>query len=362
MSEDLNAAKEVNFIYSLGYGNELIHTGMICYLCDLWNSNNKTPLETFLKSLTGTDLLKKSKKLDAIHEFKLDERKRADLVIREGNNLIVAIEMKTNSKIEAEQIKGYLCSDKLANTPILFITMDLSEYDNGAIKKLEDDNRLKQISTQQIYNAVKAIPENYKNVFLRQWEESLKDNLELRKIFMEERGFKEFKEKLLRMSYTVAPERYWNICFLGNLKYEIEKDKRFGNLKTTKRMGHPSVYLWGANDTILNFWWADTNTNSENKTYIEINNNAKLNLKFKFSNEEEFGKTKEYYKNLFPKSEFIYKERNRNGKTITLLNFDIKLTKLLSDNVNLFTYSNSKEATIMEIFKILERYNEGDMR
>ena len=364
----MDGDKEVNIIYSFGYENELTHTGMIHYMCDLWNNNNKIPLETFLKSLTGIDLLKKLNKLYAVREFDIGNRKRADLVIQDDNSTtIIAIEMKTKSLIDEEQLKSYLTSKNLTSgTFILLITLGLSEFND---RKSEGNNKIKQVKTQQIYDAVKAIPKNNKDLLLNQWENSLKNNLELSKIFTEKR-FKEFKEKLSEMSCTINPSKYWNIYFLNYLKCEIEKDKGFNELKTTKYR-NPLVYYWGASDIILNFWWVGSGNQlkSNNNTYLEINNNAKLNLKFYFPNRKnsdeakELNKVKSYYKKLFPKSKFRYTEKGRKGKTTTLLSFDIGLTKKKSSSGDeLFSYSISKGTTVKEILKILKRYNEGDMR
>jgi len=36
-----------NFFYSAGYASENIHSGMIAYLCDLWNDGEREPLRSF---------------------------------------------------------------------------------------------------------------------------------------------------------------------------------------------------------------------------------------------------------------------------------------------------------------------------
>ena len=64
------------------------------------------------------------------------------------------------------------------------ITLGLSEFND---RKSEGNNKIKQVKTQQIYDAVKAIPKNNKDLLLNQWENSLKNNLELSKIFTEKR-------------------------------------------------------------------------------------------------------------------------------------------------------------------------------
>jgi len=45
MAEQQNT---VNPILSIGYSLGKLHTGMICYLCDLWNEENQEPLRAFL--------------------------------------------------------------------------------------------------------------------------------------------------------------------------------------------------------------------------------------------------------------------------------------------------------------------------
>mgnify|MGYP003296465687 CR=1 FL=1 len=48
-----------NFINSIGYRVEKLHSGMIVYLCDLWKEGDTKPLEGFLSCL-GIELTAQS--------------------------------------------------------------------------------------------------------------------------------------------------------------------------------------------------------------------------------------------------------------------------------------------------------------
>ena len=81
-----------NFFCSVGYAAENVHSGMIAYLCDLWNEGEREPLGSFLDGLGVS--LQTENDLRPHREWK-----QIDLVIRDGENDSpdLAIEMKVDS-------------------------------------------------------------------------------------------------------------------------------------------------------------------------------------------------------------------------------------------------------------------------
>ena len=57
-----------NFFYSVGYSAENVHSGMIAYLCNLWNEGKREPLGSFLDRLEVP--LKTQNNLRVIREWK----------------------------------------------------------------------------------------------------------------------------------------------------------------------------------------------------------------------------------------------------------------------------------------------------
>jgi hypothetical protein len=82
-----------NFFSSAGYAAENIHSGMIAYLCDLWNDGTREPLSSFLDHLEVP--------LDNRGSLRVrPEWEHIDLVVfdTENGTPILAIEMKFDSR------------------------------------------------------------------------------------------------------------------------------------------------------------------------------------------------------------------------------------------------------------------------
>jgi hypothetical protein len=82
-----------NFFSSAGYAAENIHSGMIAYLCDLWNDGTREPLSSFLDHLEVP--------LDNRGSLRVrPEWEHIDLVVfdTENGTPILAIEMKVDSR------------------------------------------------------------------------------------------------------------------------------------------------------------------------------------------------------------------------------------------------------------------------
>jgi len=87
IAEQQNTA---NPILSIGYSLGKLHTGMMCYLCDLWNDGKREPLDVFLKRL-GVQT-----KLPA-NIYPKKEYEHIDLVILNERQIpLIAIEMKVD--------------------------------------------------------------------------------------------------------------------------------------------------------------------------------------------------------------------------------------------------------------------------
>ena len=81
-----------NFYCSVGHAAENVHSGMIAYLCDLWNEGEREPFGSFLDGLGVS--------LETENNLRPDrEWKHIDLVVHddEDNFPVLAIEMKVDS-------------------------------------------------------------------------------------------------------------------------------------------------------------------------------------------------------------------------------------------------------------------------
>jgi hypothetical protein len=372
-SEETKIRPDTNFIYSFGYEYERTHTGMIRYLCNLWNNDCKFPLNSFLQYLIGDDLLKKVSKIEAKPEYCISSvpRRSADLIIFNNSNgasdPIIAIEMKTTDKIGKSQIDSYLNSNKFnEKTVILCVTVGgISDYGNRYLaKELESNKRLRHIDTTKFYGGINAAlektPKNTLDKFgyelIKQWGNSIKEDLDTRKFPADgnTENFDAFSKKLTSTTHTFCkPSRYWDLYFLDSLLESIKLDTRFIDLQKNQPITkYPSVYPKGQVDTILNFWWPPDSYH----TYIEINDNCKMNLKYENNGLKKADELRIEYKSKYKIyiPDITITERGRMGKTTALLNFDVGIIRSKNGNEKLFTFSKDKEATIQKIVNVLE--------
>ncbi len=115
-----------NYFRSVGYTSENIHTGMIFYLCDLWNDEKREPLRSFFSNF-GIEL--EDKKLLPKRERKGENlgRNRIDLVVsyEDEEQPFVAIEMKVDSheKLVGDEPQTTAYRKNLdENAPLLYST------------------------------------------------------------------------------------------------------------------------------------------------------------------------------------------------------------------------------------------------
>lgn len=262
MAEQQNTA---NPILSIGYSLGKLHTGMICYLCDLWNEGVQEPLNSFLKQL-------------GIHK-KLPERIWAqrehmhiDLVILDEHEIpLIAIEMKVDDHEHAVrggkwQTESYseLLDKKDKDVKKLFITLGAGEYYHPPYC-----DQFEWIGLDKFISAVENIP-SY-NTLIESWKQALR----LEKDLQSQAIHSQENESKYRKGC-------WNIYVLGDLKKKILALAD----ECTRSSIEPTVYMCGQRpDTILNFGW---NGYDKDKLYAEICNDGSLRIKICFEPEKNF--------------------------------------------------------------------------
>lgn len=239
-----------NFINSIGYRVEKLHSGMIVYLCDLWKEGDTKPLEGFLSCL-GIELTAQS--LTAKREHK-----NIDLVIFDAReHPLIAIEMKVDnherritrkeaSETEDWQARIYPQLVKGCEH-FLYITLGVGEYYHAP--------RGKQFSWVRIEHFLKAlntIPNG--DPLIDAWREAVgnEKNLQDKCRDNDLNGVKEHQAKT------------WNVYFLGILKERLE------DLLSNTLEASLTAYPYSS-DTILNI-----GLSPRWPCYMEINSNGAL--------------------------------------------------------------------------------------
>ncbi len=239
-----------NFFCSVGYSAENVHSGMIAYLCDLWNEGEREPLRSFLDSL-GVPLTTDNN-LRADREWK-----HIDLVIRdaEDGSPVLAIEMKVDHR--EGLVKGEpqtVAYPKLLpqGTRFLFVTLGVGEFHHAP-----HGQQARWIRIRDFYGALRAIAAE--DPFIEGWREVVGNEVDL-----QDRCFAGDRSRI---------EKYrgktWNLYFLGHLK-----EKLIEALSGRDIGIDPFVYPYGPGpDTILYFG------RDKLPAYLEINQDGHLNLK-----------------------------------------------------------------------------------
>lgn len=223
-----------NFFYSVGYPAENVHSGMIAYLCDLWNEGRREPLESFLGHL-GVPL-------ETQNSLRVNrEWKRIDLVVfdAESDSPVVAIEMKVDS--HEGLVKGVpqtiAYSDRLTeweSTPFLFVTLGVGEFYHAPQGEPE---RVKWIRLRDFHKAVEAISRD--DLFIERWREIIRNEVDLQaRCFSGDRSrIGEYRGKT------------WSLYLLAHLKENLLDSLWVRNIGI-----EPFVYSYGPGpDTILYF-------------------------------------------------------------------------------------------------------------
>lgn len=245
-----------NLISSIGYSLGKVHTGMVAFLCELHREGTRGPLESLLGHLgMRAPMYPRAKR----------EWNSIDLAIFDAESATPAllIEMKvddhdheTTKSIDGNKATGYqteIYAQAFPNcTAYLYITLGIGEYFHAPYGV-----RFRWVRLREFLGALNQVKSDERAI--EDWKAAIRSEADLH-------------ERVRRNDRSrVADFRpgAWNICFLGQLKEELEgsSGNEFRNLDCT-------CYTWGTRpDTILNFGW-------RNETeYLEINNNGLLNFK-----------------------------------------------------------------------------------
>jgi len=340
MAEQQNTA---NPILSIGYSLGKLHTGMICYLCDLWNEGKREPLDLLLKRLgVQTKLPAKI--------YPKKEYEHIDLVIlNEGRIPLIAIEMKVDDHehpvpkrqgVEMQTVAYSKVLDSAVSK--LFITLGAGEYYHPPYC-----DQFEWIGLNKFISAVENIP-SY-NALIESWKQALRLEKDLQFQAIQNNQKNESKYR----------KGCWNIYVLGDLKKKILvlADER------THSSIEPTVYMCGQSpDTILNFGW---NGYDKDKLYAEICNDGSLRIKICFEPEEKFS-TAESKRIISSKLEKLFLDRfeskkykckvskNVYKKTKTLLKIEVGLEK----NKHGLCAVNSADDTARRVVSALRIFNE----
>ncbi len=324
-----------NFFYSLGYSLERVHSGMIAYLCSLWNEGKKEPLRSFLGYLGVS--LENHGALRAVKEWK-----HIDLVIfdAEDNTPIVAIEMKVDGHekfVKGEpQTVGYP-SLLPPETPFLFVTLGAGEY-----FRTPYGERVRWIRIRDFHKALESI--STFDSLVEDWKATIVNEIDLQD--------KCFSSDLSRIDCYRS--KTWNLYFLGHLKEKLIESFSDRNISID-----PTVYTAGSGpDTILNFGWTKL------PAYMEVNNNGSLNLKIKLEGQTTerakqkcFKRAQDYYQGLLKASHPITKtpKLRPEAKSKTIMSFDVALIKQGGH----FVCSLSETETLRRLVTVLVEFYES---
>ncbi len=321
-----------NFFCSVGYSAENVHSGMIAYLCDLWNEGEREPLRSFLDSL-GVPLTTDNN-LRADREWK-----HIDLVVHdtETDVPVLAVEMKVDSKEGrpggVPQTIAY--PERLPeNTPFLYVTLGVGEFYHAP-----HGQRVQWIRVREFYEALRAIAS--KDPFVEGWRKVVGNEVDL-----QDRCFAGDRSRI---------EKYrgktWNLYFLGHLK-----EKLIEALSGRDIGIDPFVYPHGPGpDTILYFGRCKL------PAYLEINQDGRLNLKVYLEDlntdhqkEERIQKAEDYYRELLQDHDPKLKTRalDPRAKSRAIMSFDVGLERQDGNLV----FGAEESDIVGRLFGVLEKF------
>lgn len=322
-----------NFIYSFGYPLEPSHTGMLVYLCDLWNEGNRAPLNAFLGDLDIS--LGELRRLRAVREHK-----NIDLVVFDADNdsPVLTVEMKVDSHegwVKGEHQTIAYQRHLPAGTPFLYVTLGVGEYFRAPYSE-----QARWVRIREFHGALKAVADG--DPLIDDWREAVGNEIDL-----QDRCFRGDTSRIEEYR-----DKTWSLYFLGHLK-----EKLIDSLSGRNTSIAPAVYAYGsAPDTILNFGM------SKNPDYMEINNNAHLNLKINIEEqttleekEEYIEKARNHYQDLlkeFEPTQNLTRPRPT-AKSHTVMRFDIDLLRIQNGNLS---YKSTEADTIDKLTEVLDKF------
>jgi hypothetical protein len=335
-----------NFFCSVGYAAENVHSGMIAYLCDLWNEGEREPLGSFLDGLGVS--------LETENDLRRPDREwqHIDLVVHdnEDDSPILAIEMKVDSNEARKRREPQtIAYPKLLpeGTLFLFVTLGAGEYYHAPHGRQVHGDQLRWIRLRRVHEALKGISTD--DLFIERWRKAIGNELDLRdRCFsadpsrrIEEYGIEEYRGKT------------WNLYLLGHLKEKLNESLLGRDISID-----PFVYTEGRGpDTILYFG------RSKLPAYLEINQDGRLNLKVYLGDLEEeeepkrerAQKAQKHYRELLdnydPKLTSVIK-LNPDRRSKKIMSFDIGLER---HDKNLFLGAEESEI-VARLSKVLEKF------
>jgi len=324
-----------NLISSIGYAIGKVHTGMLAFLCDLHREGEKGPLES-LSEYLGIKMPR--------YPRPQREWQSVDLAIFDGENAEpdVLIEMKvddheheTVKRIMGKKEKGYQTEIYAKAFPncrtCLFITLGYGEYFRPPRGKA-----FRWIGLSEFANALRHVQSKERPI--EDWKAAVHFEAKLR----------ECVEHNDRSRLPEFRPGAWNICFLGKLELEFEKQFPGGFARLD-----PTCYTYGTKpDTILNFGWKD------DPTYLEITNNGRLNLKANLEGQTDLESRKQTIQSIRAKidKDSLWDLTDKGGsgasKSKTVAHMDIGVKNSGSDGE--FEYEQKQSDTLSRLRMGLE--------
>jgi len=351
--------------YALGK----LHIGMIVYLCEMWNEEEKEPLLTLARGI-GLEL--PSEKI-----FPHREYHGIDLVLLSGSSQgkpLAAIEMKVDDHEHDTSRKGIEGKRRMPQTELyplipemgeckqyFFVTLGAGEFyrkpANHAVFKW-----IKLDAFAQAIRQIKSLDE-----LIKQWSQALDAELERRN---------SVKRNPIE-SKTIFRSGGWNLTLFGQIKEALAPD-----VFIMAEGEEPTVYCYGQSpDTILNFGHCRNETLSRMDIYkqvcnargdhpdeppiplySEINNNGKLNLKVWLGYipdaEEKHKYAESVHEQLFSHFntgawELHEVQRKTYKKTATIIRIDVGLQKQAPQDR--LWYRNNRQDTVEKIESIVRK-------
>jgi hypothetical protein len=329
-----------NWFESIGYGIGRLHTGMLGYMCDLYQEGLSEPLVTVLSSLglRPPKSLTYKTEWDSIDLALFENGKDKPWLLLETK--VDDHEGETSRLVAGAELQGKQTAVYSAAHPgcdaYLYLTLGMGEYFHAPYAP-----RFQWIRVKQFLRALDGIATN--DPAIGKWRGAIRAE-----VARQDRVLHGAPSDLT--DYRTGS---WNIYFLGQLKELLEK--RWKDAPTEL---DATCYTHGARpDTILNFGF------SRAPKYLEINNNGTLNLKVDLSDyDTPRGKShvigriaKEalrLHKDVVP----MLRQGGKIGMTKTVASFDIGLFKE-GDALRLIKDENH---TINRLIKVLSTFYASD--
>ncbi|MHB9130404.1 MAG: PD-(D/E)XK nuclease family protein [Armatimonadota bacterium] len=114
----------VNVLDAIGYANEKLHSGMIGFLCELYNTGMQEPLRSFFTALDPSIVFENGAEVEAVKEYS-----SLDIVLLKNKKVYIGIEMKVDSHEHSRQTCKY--HERLHGSGVqyfLYFTLGVGEY------------------------------------------------------------------------------------------------------------------------------------------------------------------------------------------------------------------------------------------